>query len=78
MVSQQTQDKAYGMFKSIANRAKQYALNLSEIELKVEDATNNEAWGPTGTQMSGQLLKHLPGTLISAATSATLVVCSGI
>ena len=54
MVSQQTQDKAYGMFKSLANRAKQYAMNLSDIELKVEDATSNEAWGPTGTQMSGK------------------------
>ena len=53
MVSQQTKDQAYGVFKSLANRAKQYALNLSEIELKVEEATNNDAWGPTGTLMSG-------------------------
>ena len=53
MVSQQTQDKAYSVFKTLANRAKQYAMNLSEIELKVEEATNNEAWGPTGTLMSG-------------------------
>ncbi|KAK9795194.1 hypothetical protein WJX73_002511 [Symbiochloris irregularis] len=52
MVSQQRMDQAYGLFKGLANRAKQYAYNLSEIELKVEDATSNEAWGPTGSQMS--------------------------
>lgn len=56
MISQQTQDKAYGVFKSLASRAKQYAMNLSEIELKTEEATNNEAWGPTGSQMSGRVL----------------------
>ena len=53
MMSQNTKDQAFGMLKSLANRAKQYAYNLSEIELKVEEATNNDAWGPTGTLMSG-------------------------
>ena len=52
-MSNQRMDQAYGMFKSLANRAKQYAFNLSEIEVKVEEATNNEPWGPTGSQMSG-------------------------
>lgn len=41
------------MFKSVSNKVKQYTLNLSDLELKVEDATSNEVWGPHGTVMSG-------------------------
>ena len=44
-----------GYLKGITNKVKQYALNLSEIELKVEEATNNEPWGPHGTVMGGAL-----------------------
>lgn len=47
-----------GYLKGITNKVKQYALNLSEIELKVEEATNNEPWGPHGTAMGGALSKH--------------------
>jgi epsin len=42
------------MVKSVSNKVKQYALNLSEIEIKVEEATNNEPWGPHGTVMQGK------------------------
>ncbi|KAK9821680.1 hypothetical protein WJX74_007569 [Apatococcus lobatus] len=45
-----------GYLKGITNKVKQYALNLSEIELKVEEATNNEPWGPHGTAM-GEIAK---------------------
>lgn len=37
---------------------KQYAKNLSVIELKVEEATSNEPWGPHGTAMAGKLLSE--------------------
>ena len=47
-----------GYLKGITNKVKQYALNLSEIELKVEEATNNEPWGPHGTAMGGALSDH--------------------
>lgn len=30
--------------KSVVNKAKNVALNLSEIEIKVRDATNDDAW----------------------------------
>jgi hypothetical protein len=31
--------------------SKDIALNAPEVERKVKDATSNEKWGPTGTQM---------------------------
>lgn len=40
--------------KNVSNKVKQYALNLTEIELKVEEATNNEPWGPHGSAMQGK------------------------
>ena len=48
-----TKDQAYTYLKGWASKAKQYAYNLTPTELKAEEATNNEAWGPTGTVMSG-------------------------
>ena len=42
--------------KAWGNKAKQYALNLTDIEIKVEQATNNDPWGPHGTVMGGRLL----------------------
>lgn len=44
------------MVKSVSNKVKQYALNLTDIELKVEEATNNEPWGPHGSAMQGGTL----------------------
>ena len=46
--------EALTYLKGIGNKVKQMALNLSEIEVKVEDATNNEPWGPHGTVMAGE------------------------
>lgn len=54
MESLPNKDQLYSYFKAGVAKAKQYAYNLTPTELKVEDATSNEAWGPTGTQMTGQ------------------------
>jgi hypothetical protein len=45
-----------GMLKKATNKVKQYTLNLTDLELKVEDATSNETWGPHGSVMSGAAL----------------------
>jgi hypothetical protein len=42
-----------GIYKTAKTRVKQYALNLSELEVKVEDATSLETWGPHGSAMAG-------------------------
>lgn len=34
------------------DKVKSMVGNYTEVELKVRDATNLEAWGPTGTQMN--------------------------
>ncbi|KAK9835022.1 hypothetical protein WJX81_005031 [Elliptochloris bilobata] len=44
--------EALTYLKGITNKVKQYALQLSEVEVKVEDATNNDPWGPHGTVMA--------------------------
>jgi len=49
-----TADTALGYMKAWGNKAKQYALNLTDIEIKVEQATNNDPWGPHGTVMGGE------------------------
>ncbi len=51
---QSTADTALGYMKAWGNKAKQYALNLTDIEIKVEQATNNDPWGPHGTVMGGE------------------------
>lgn len=53
---QTTADTALGYMKAWGNKAKQYALNLTDIEIKVEQATNNDPWGPHGTVM-GEIAK---------------------
>lgn len=53
---QSTADTALGYVKAWGNKAKQYALNLTDIEIKVEQATNNDPWGPHGTVM-GEIAK---------------------
>lgn len=42
-----------GMLKKAQDKVKQYTLNLTDLELKVEDATSNETWGPHGSTMTG-------------------------
>lgn len=51
---QSTADTALGYMKAWGNKAKQYALNLTDIEIKTEQATNNDPWGPHGTAMGGE------------------------
>ena len=46
--------EALSYLKGIGNKVKQVALQLTEIEVKVEDATNNEPWGPHGKDMAGE------------------------
>ena len=55
MESLPSKDQLYGFWKAGVAKAKQYAYNLSPMELLVENATSNDAWGPTGTEMSGEL-----------------------
>jgi hypothetical protein len=40
--------------KNIADKAKALALSMSELEMKVMDATNHEPWGPHGKDMQGE------------------------
>ncbi|EGG13801.1 hypothetical protein DFA_11562 [Cavenderia fasciculata] len=37
--------------KTYIKKGKDAVLNTPEIERKVKDATSNDKWGPTGTQM---------------------------
>ena len=52
---QSTADTALGYMKAWGTKAKQYALNLTDIEIKTEQATNNDPWGPHGTAMGGEI-----------------------
>lgn len=56
----QVPDAAYGIFKNVRKAVMQVALNLTELEMKVEEATNNEPWGPHGTIMNGALRPCVP------------------
>ena len=42
-----------GLVKSATQKVKKYTLNLTDLELKVEDATSNEVWGPHGSTCTG-------------------------
>lgn len=41
------------MFQSVASKVKAAYLNVTDTELKVLDATNEEPWGPHGSVMAG-------------------------
>jgi len=41
--------------KQLADKAKALAMSMSELEMKVMDATNHEPWGPHGKDMQGGL-----------------------
>lgn len=41
-----------GIAKSAAQKVKKYTLNLTDLEMKVEEATNLETWGPHGSVMN--------------------------
>lgn len=42
-----------GLYRSATSKVKQYALNLTPLEVKVEEATNSDTWGPHGSVMNG-------------------------
>ena len=42
------------VYNKVSSRVKQYALSLTPLELKVDEATNHEPWGPHGTVMAGK------------------------
>ena len=62
---------ALDMFSRVATVAKQVALNLSEIEIKVDEATNNEPWGPHGAAMTGESVLFPSPLVCSFGISAT-------
>jgi epsin len=41
-----------GLVRQATNKVKQYAMNLSPLEVQVEEATNMDTWGPHGSVMS--------------------------
>lgn len=41
-----------GLVRQATNKVKQYAMNLSPLEIQVEEATNLDTWGPHGSVMS--------------------------
>lgn len=45
--------KVKNMARKGIDRARQIAEGLNELETKVEEATNNDKWGPHGSLMSG-------------------------
>lgn len=47
--------EAFTYLKGLGNKVKQMALQLTEVEIKVEDATNNQPWGPHGKDMAGKI-----------------------
>lgn len=34
-----------GLYKTATQKVKKYTLNLTDLEIKVEEATNSETWG---------------------------------
>lgn len=44
----------FSVYQQVSSKVKQYAKNLTPLEVKVEDATSNEPWGPHGTVMAGE------------------------
>lgn len=45
--------KMKNMARKGIDKARQIAEGLNELEMKVEEATNNDKWGPHGSLMSG-------------------------
>ena len=41
-----------GLVRQATNKVKQYAMNLSPLEIQVEEATNLDTWGPHGSVMA--------------------------
>lgn len=57
-------DLAKSQLSSLAQKAKAVALKVSDVELKVLEATNHDSWGPHGQTMSGaRPLGDAPGSM---------------
>ena len=57
-----------GIVKTATNKMKQYTMNLSPLEIAVEEATNMDSWGPHGSAMNGNyLLVHLEPVFLRTA-----------
>ena len=63
-----SKDDVISMYNKVSNRVKQYALNMTPLELKVDDATSGEPWGPHGTTMAGVIFS-LPPIVIRLSRS---------
>lgn len=59
----------------VYNKARALAYNLSDTELKVLDATNEEPWGPTGPQMKGELARGAWVATEGCTARAVLAAC---
>lgn len=55
--------------KSFYTQAKNYALNISEIEAKVREATNDDPWGASSTLMQEIAQAYVFGTHTARTTS---------
>lgn len=55
--------------KSFYTQAKNYALNISEIEAKVREATNDDPWGTSSTLMQEIAQAYVFGTYPARTTS---------
>lgn len=60
-----------GLYRSATSKVKQYALNLTPLEIKVEEATNADTWGPHGTVMNGG--RRGPGSVAGTARCPRLL-----
>lgn len=64
------------LISQLAFKAKALALNVTETELKVLEATNEAAWGPHGKDMQGKGRLHCSHLLFSFYISITLLFSS--
>ena len=55
----------------VPQQVKKYTLNLTDLELKVEDATSAETWGPHGSTMNGGWAVVACGMSCAAAAAAS-------
>lgn len=71
-----------GIYKTASAKVKKYTLNLTDLELKVEDATNSETWGEARLEhaCTRSVIAHTrsrPGQHRHASTRRYLITGSG-
>ncbi len=69
--------EAFTYLKGLGNKVKQMALQLTEVEIKVEDATNNQPWGPHGKDMAGKITIHGVAQCKSERRFVPYIECMG-